>query len=126
MVLSQSEVRSYLMSAGFTGSALNEAVQISFCESSFDTEAHNTWGEDSRGLMQINLNAHPVYSSLDLFDPALNTLIAHDLYIEAGSSFRDWTCARQLGFVPGVVPKKEKSVFYVGLAFILGIVLYLT
>ena len=126
MILSQSEVRSYLMSAGFEGAALNEAVRISFCESSFNTEAHNTWGEDSRGLMQINLHAHPVYSSLDLFDPALNTLIAHDLYIEAGSSFRDWTCARTLGIIPGIIPKNEKNIIYVGLAFILVIVLSLT
>lgn len=113
------------MSAGFDGSDLNDAVRISFCESGFDTEAHNTIGEDSRGLMQINLHAHPVYSSLDLFDPGINTLIAHNLFIEAGFTFRDWTCARLLGIIPGSVPKKEKNILYVGLAFIVGIVLYL-
>lgn len=112
---------SYLMSAGFEGSYLDDAVRISFCESGFDTEAHNTRGEDSRGLMQINLNAHPAFLSLDLFDPGVNTAVAHSLFVEAGYSFRDWTCARLLG----IIPKKEKNVLYVGLAFIVGIILYL-
>lgn len=120
MYITETEVRSYLIGAGFEGVHLNQAVNIAMCESSFNTNAHNTTGEDSRGLMQINVQAHPEYLPIDLFDPALNTRVAYEIYQAAGNTFRDWTCARTLGYYkrPGdVLP-------ILGVAFLFGIVLY--
>ena len=118
MILTRNEARNYLANAGFEGVDLNKAVLIAECESGFDTNAHNINFEDSRGLMQINLEAHPYYSSLDLFDPELNTLIAYELYTIAGNSFQDWTCANTLGLIGAEIP------LYLALAFGIGIVLY--
>jgi len=81
--------------------------------------AHNQNFEDSRGLMQINLDAHPEYSNIDLFDPEINTQIAYILYSKANNSFKDWTCAHSLGLVNAEIP------FYLTLAISIGIVLYL-
>ena len=101
MILTESQVRNYLSSAGFSGQALSFAVKICQCESGFNTQAHNTTGEDSRGLMQINVsaNANPQYSYLNLFDPAINTRVAFEIFQARGKNFRDWTCARNLGLV---------------------------
>lgn len=108
MILTNSQARYFLQMAGFSGQALNNAVNICFCESSFDTHAHNEEGEDSRGLMQVNVNAHPHYAHLDLFDPGVNAVIAYRIYKEAGYSFRPWlNCARALGIIEtpgGITP----------------------
>ena len=42
-------------------------------ESRLRPGAHNPKGEDSRGLFQINVRAHPQWKSLDLYDPYKNT-----------------------------------------------------
>ena len=120
MYLTESQVSFHLEAAGFKGAALIQAVQIARCESSFNINAHNTVGEDSRGLMQINLNAHPEYLPLDLFNPELNTLIAFEIYQAAGNSFRDWTCFHTLA------NEQNRIIWSLGLALVTGIVLYLT
>lgn len=99
MILTELEVTQYLFSAGFSGTALRYAVDICHCESDFNTDAHNTSGEDSRGLMQINVNAHPQYANLNLFDPLINCMVAKEIYAQAGNSFQPWTCAHLLGLV---------------------------
>ena len=68
--------------------------------------------------MQINLDAHPEYSNLNLFDPVINTQIAFILYTNANNSFKDWTCANLLGLLKPEIP------FYLALAIGMGIVLY--
>lgn len=45
-------------------------------ESRGNPKAWNRAGEDSRGLFQINLHAHPEYADLNLFDPRVNAEIA--------------------------------------------------
>ena len=65
----------------------------------FDTNAHDTSGEDSKGLWQINLNAHPEFLSWNLYDPQSNAFAAYQIYLKAGNSFRDWTCATKLGLL---------------------------
>jgi hypothetical protein len=101
MILNENQVKAYLYSAGFRGSHLKAAVEIARCESSFNTNAHNTAGEDSRGLMQINVssNANPQYKNYNLFDPAINTKVAYQIYLNRNKTFKDWTCARNLGLV---------------------------
>lgn len=119
MILTNSQVATYLYNAGFKGIALQSALKICACESGFNTNAHNTSGEDSRGLMQINLDAHPEYSNLNLFDPQVNCNCAFEIFTESGN-FSAWTCARQLGLV------NPSNIYYgIGLVFI-GIALYIS
>lgn len=42
-------------------------------ESRFKAGAHNPKGEDSRGLFQINVRAHPQWKNIDLYNPYKNT-----------------------------------------------------
>lgn len=125
MILDRSMIRNIAYNAGFRGSHLDAAVEIAYCESGFNTAAHclNCFGvsEDSRGLWQINVNAHPQYKSVDLFDPQVNANAAYQIYLESGKDFSPWTCAHKLGLIN---PPQKKS-DYLALAFIIGIVLYL-
>lgn len=128
MIITENLVRSYLEFAGFRGRDLNSAVRICRCESSFNTAAHNTSGEDSRGLMQINVNAHPQYMNLNLFDPSVNTQIAFELYFRRGKTFKDWTCAYLLGIErkTGIQPVNDEIILIAGLAIVVGVLLYYT
>jgi Lysozyme like domain len=111
MILTEQEARFYLSMAGFSGTALDYAVQIMSCESGFNTLAHaDTQIEDSRGLMQINVKAHPQWTYIDLYDPQINCNIAYQLFVSRGYNFQDWTCAQNLGLVyPGPeLPGKKK------------------
>ena len=128
MILTEAEIKSCIRRAGFRGIDLNAAARIAFCESSWNPSAHNTQGEDSRGLFQINVNAHPQYLSVDLFDPQINCNIAYELYSKRNNTFQDWTCAHMLGLVdPGKKNIIDPVVLPLALfAFGIGIVLYLT
>ena len=98
MILNQDQTREYLSLAGFTGQALDYAVKICQCESGNDTFARLlTSREDSRGLMQINIFAHPEYESIDLYNPQLNCNVAFELFNNRNKTFKDWTCAKNLG-----------------------------
>jgi hypothetical protein len=122
MQLTEQQVKNYLYKAGFRGSHLNAAVKIAFCESSFNTNAHNTTGEDSRGLMQINVsaNANPQYKNYNLFNPEVNTKVAYQIYSNRNKTFKDWTCARTLGLVN---PKQTDILFPIMFASLI-LVLY--
>ena len=120
MILNSTQVSNYLYKAGFKGIDLQAAVKIAACESSFNTYAHNTNGEDSRGLMQINVDAHPQYSSLNLFDPQVNCNIAYKIYLESGKNFKAWSCAKILK-----LENPSKIIFGTGIVFI-GIALYIS
>lgn len=65
---------------------------MALAESSGDPNAHNTSGEDSRGLWQINVSkdANPGYASWNLFDPATNARAAYQLS-GGGADFHNWT-----------------------------------
>ena len=117
MILNYTQVKLIAYNAGFKGIYLEPAVRIAYCESSFNTDAHNTSREDSRGLFQINVNAHPQYSNYNLFDPDVNASVAYQVFLQSGKDFSDWTCANQLGLV-----NPAKIYFGIGLA-LLGITL---
>lgn len=77
--------------AGFTGSDLVIAVAIAYAESSGNPNASNTVPPDnSYGLWQINLNAHPEYDPTSLLDPQTNANAAFAIYQAAGNSFKPW------------------------------------
>ena len=117
MILNYTQVKQIAYNAGFKGIYLEPAVRIAYCESSFNTEAHNTNGEDSRGLMQINVDAHPDYLYDNLFDPQTNMDVAYKLFLQSGKDFSDWSCATKLGLV-----NPSGIYFGIGLA-LLGIAL---
>lgn len=120
MILNSTQVNNYLYNAGFRGVYLSAALKICFCESSFNTHAHNTDNEDSRGLMQININAHPYYANRNLFDPQINCNTAFELFTKRNKTFKDWTCARLLNL------EKPTEIFSnIGLVFI-GLALYIS
>lgn len=64
------------------------------CESDFKSNAHNGVGENSWGLVQINLNAHPQISVQQATDPDFAIkFLAENLSQGRG---RMWTCYRKL------------------------------
>lgn len=71
---------------------LTIAVAIAAAESGWNPAAHYvTAREDSRGLWQINVKAHPWGLSTDLFDPQINAAAAFRVYSEAGNKFTPWS-----------------------------------
>lgn len=70
---------------------IGHAVAIAYRESGWNTGAHNTKGEDSRGLWQINVsyNAHPHLSNYNLFDPQVCAFFAYQLWKEQG--WKPWS-----------------------------------
>jgi hypothetical protein len=126
MKLPEALVRQAAYNAGFRGSHLDAAVMIAECESGFNPEAKclNCFGvsEDSRGLWQINLNAHPQYKNVNLFDPQINANAAYQVYLESNSSFRPWyNCANKLGYLnfPNTNEKKSNYLALAVIAFLL-------
>jgi hypothetical protein len=61
---------------------------IGMAESSGNPGAHNTVGEDSVGLWQINRRAHPGYTVLQLKDPVFNAQVAWQVFQSEG--IRAW------------------------------------
>jgi hypothetical protein len=59
-------------------------VAIALAESSGNPTAHNSRGEDSRGLWQINLRTHPGLVTGDLYDPTTNAEAARRICESAG------------------------------------------
>jgi len=75
---------------------VDNAVDVAELESGWRTGAHNTRGEDSRGLWQINVVAHPHLAIYNLFDPQCNAFFAARIWREAGG-WRPWlNAARRL------------------------------
>jgi hypothetical protein len=76
---------------------IDNAVNVAQLESAWNTAARNTKGEDSRGLWQINVRAHPHLLDVNLFDPQVNAYYAYEIWRDAGS-WRPWlNAARVLG-----------------------------
>jgi len=76
---------------------IDNAVDVAKLESNWLTGAHNMTGEDSRGIWQVNVLAHPHYGRLNLFDAQVNAFCAYTIWRHAGS-WRPWlNAARQLG-----------------------------
>jgi hypothetical protein len=76
---------------------VENATRVSACESGWETGAWAYIGEDSRGLWQLNVEAHPEYGTYNLFDPMINAYWAASLWREQG--WGPWTCAHKLGIV---------------------------
>ncbi len=82
--LTEPEVRA-LATLYWPEDEVDHAVLIADLESGFWTGAHNLDAEDSRGLWQINLLAHPQLGQWNLFDPQVNAYFAHQIWKDADS-----------------------------------------
>lgn len=97
--LQEYEIRA-LAALYFPVEQVDNAVNVCRLESGFWTGAHNTNGEDSRGLWQINVGpgAHPELATYNLFDPQVNAYFAADIWRASG--WQAWyNSARQLGLI---------------------------
>ncbi len=90
--LSARQIAAYAKSVGLSGQALIMAVAIALAESGGNTASHNPGNgttdiEDSYGLWQINILAHPEYSPSRLYDASYNAQAMFSI----SSSGTNWT-----------------------------------
>ncbi len=89
--LTDAQLAQVYYNAGFRGSALATMVAISIGESGGRPDARNKSAiEDSRGISQINLDAHPRYDGDKLYDPSYNAKAAFDVSGQ-GKNFGPWS-----------------------------------
>jgi hypothetical protein len=92
--LGLTDIANHAFAAGFSTAAYDGvgiATAIALAESGGNTDAHHVAGppkqripEDSRGLWQINVLAHPEFASQNLYDPAVNAKAALAVYKKQG------------------------------------------
>jgi hypothetical protein len=79
---------------------IDNAVDVAWIESGFQTAAWNRDNEDSRGLWQINVSglAHPELARFNLWDPQVNAYYAARIWRDSG--WKAWyNSAKQLGLL---------------------------
>ncbi len=97
------QIYAYARAAGFTPDQAVTMTAVALAESGGDSTAHATTGEDSRGLWQINMAAHPQWAHLDAANPAVNAQLAYEVSRQ-GRDISPWTVthgggdARYLGY----------------------------
>lgn len=90
MAIKATEIAKHAQAAGFRGADLNTAVAVALAESGGNASARNLSSrEDSRGLWQINVRAHPEFANSNLFDPATNARAARTVLRKQG--WRAWS-----------------------------------
>lgn|SRR5512147_1801612 len=80
---------------------VDHAVDVCRLESGFNTGAHNTSGEDSRGLFQVNIapGASPDLVRFNLWDAQLNAWVAY-YYFWKPRGWHPWyNSAKALGLI---------------------------
>jgi len=95
-VISADEIYRVARLAGFTPDQAVTMTAMALAESGGNTMAHNTSGEDSRGLWQINAPQHPQLNGQDLFDPLTNARAAYDVSRQGGD-ISPWTTSHGIG-----------------------------
>jgi cell wall-associated NlpC family hydrolase len=90
MRLRPEEIFRFAMQAGFSPDQSVTMTAIALAESGGNPEAHNPVGEDSVGLWQVNLQAHPQYAGLDVTDPLTNARMAYEVS-GGGADIGPWT-----------------------------------
>jgi surface antigen len=93
-VLSPTQIAQVAANAGFRGNALIISVAVALAESGGNTSAHNPGNgttdiENSWGLWQINLLAHPQYSATAMQNAASNAAAAFTIS-SGGSNWGAW------------------------------------
>lgn len=93
--LTVKQIYQYARGAGFSTTAAVTATAIAMAESGGRPNArcHNCVPgvtEDSRGLWQINVDAHPWANQQNIYDPATNAAAAYEVSSH-GKSFTPWS-----------------------------------
>lgn len=88
--IGDARLAAYAIAAGWSGDRAVTAVAIMFAESSGNARAtnKNSNGSEDFGLWQVNSIHKP--SEEEKFNPAANARKAHQIYVEAGNSFKPW------------------------------------
>jgi hypothetical protein len=84
VALTDAQLAIHAARAGWRGGDLVVAVAVAMAESGGDPNAHATVGEDSRGLWQMNVRAHPDLEGKNLYDPQVNADAAYALWKRSG------------------------------------------
>lgn len=84
------QIYTFAVEAGFTPDQAVTMTAIALAESGGRADAHNPRGEDSRGLWQINVQAHPQFAQQDLYDPRENARAAYQVS-SRGTDVSPWT-----------------------------------
>jgi cell wall-associated NlpC family hydrolase len=87
---SAAQIYAYARAAGFTPDQAVTMTAVALAESGGNSMAHATRGEDSRGLWQINMDAHRQWANLDAYDPAVNARLAYEVSRQ-GRDISPWT-----------------------------------
>ncbi|MEO3815972.1 transglycosylase SLT domain-containing protein [Plantactinospora sp. B24E8] len=88
---SAEQIYGFARRAGFNPDESATMTAIALAESGGNSRAHNPYGEDSRGLWQINARAHPELARrYDLYDPLQNARAAYEVS-RHGGDVSPWT-----------------------------------
>ncbi|MFC6016070.1 NlpC/P60 family protein [Plantactinospora solaniradicis] len=88
---SAEQIYSFARRAGFSPDESATMTAVALAESGGNSRAHNPYGEDSRGLWQINARAHPgLAKRYDLYDPLQNARAAYEVS-RHGNDVSPWT-----------------------------------
>jgi cell wall-associated NlpC family hydrolase len=90
------QIYAYARAAGFGPDQAVTMTAVALAESGGNVMAHATRGEDSRGLWQINMNAHRQWANLNAYDPAVNARLAYEVSGH-GRDISPWTTTHGLG-----------------------------
>ncbi len=102
-VLTPDQIARYALGAGFGITDGITATAIAIAESGGDPKANYvTSKEDSRGLWQINVKAHPEYASQNLYDPGTNAKAAFAVYKSSG--WHAWTTYGGPAYLAALAP----------------------
>ncbi len=89
--LTIAQLQSLAQQTGLSGNAASVAAAIAMAESGGNTNAHAlTIYEDSWGLWQINLRAHPGYSAASMQDPVQNARAMYAIS-SGGTNWQPWS-----------------------------------
>lgn len=92
-IYSYGQLKQFLRQAGWPEALVPLMAAVGMAESSGNSSAANTKGENSWGLWQVNRDAHPQWSAAQLQDPLFNARAAYEIYkkegIRAWGSFTD-------------------------------------
>ncbi|MET0132541.1 MAG: NlpC/P60 family protein [Kibdelosporangium sp.] len=84
------QIYAFAREAGFSPDRAATMTAIALAESGGKSSSHNSVGENSKGLWQINQAAHPQFADIDLFDPVQNARAAFKVS-HGGDDISPWT-----------------------------------
>jgi hypothetical protein len=84
------QIYAFAREAGFSPDRAATMTAIAMAESGGNSTAHNPYGENSKGLWQVNAAVHPQFAGMDLYDPVQNAKAAFAVS-HGGDDIAPWT-----------------------------------